>query len=73
VQVARSHELNILQLADLLIGTVMYANRGQFKNEGKTALVNQMRTRSEYNLTRTTLIQENKVNLFRWTPSETGQ
>jgi hypothetical protein len=72
VQIIRSEESEIMQLADLLIGAVSYVNRGQSANSGKVLLVNRMRERSGYSLTRTTLFREEKVNLFRWQPQESG-
>jgi hypothetical protein len=66
IQPVRSHEVEQVQLADLLIGTVGYANRGLDTNAAKLALVQRMRRRSGYELTRTTLLREEKVNLFRW-------
>lgn len=72
VQIIRSEESEIIQLADLLIGAVSYVNRGQTGNRGKMLLVNRIRERSGYSLTRTTLFREEKVNLFRWQPQEAG-
>lgn len=69
VQTVRSHEVEMIQLADLLIGTVSYVNRGLSTSSAKLALVERMRQRSGYDLTRTTLYLESKVNLFRWHPS----
>ena len=66
VQLIRSHEIEILQLADLFIGAIAYANRGLSTSPAKVALVERMRERSGYELTKTTLIRESKVNLFRW-------
>ncbi len=66
VQIVRSHEVEILQLADLLIGIISYANRRLSTNGAKISLVERMRQRSGYLLTRTTLLREGKVNLFRW-------
>jgi len=66
VQLVRSHEVEILQLADLLIGVISYANRDLDSSEAKLHLPHRMRERSQYALTRTTLLQEEKVNLFRW-------
>ncbi len=63
VQTVRSHEVEQLQLADLLIGTVEYANRGLYGNSAKIALVDRMRKRSGYALTQSTLPREEKVNL----------
>jgi len=66
VQTVRSHEIELLQLADLLIGAVSYANRQLSGSPAKMALVKRMQQRSGYNLIRTTLYRENKVNLFLW-------
>jgi len=66
VQTVRSHEVEPLQLTDLLVGIVSYVNRGLSSNSAKVALVERMRKRSGYNLTRTNLLRESKVNLFVW-------
>jgi hypothetical protein len=70
VQQVRSHEVEALQLADLLIGAVNYANRGAEGSPAKSALVERIRKRSRYSLTRSTLLREQKFNLFRWEPQE---
>lgn len=70
VQTVRSYEVELLQLADLLIGVISYVNRGLSGNAAKVALVNKMRERSNYNLLQTNLLRENKVNLFVWHASE---
>jgi hypothetical protein len=70
MQTVRSHEIEQVQLADLLIGAVSYANRGLMTSPAKIILINRMRLRSGYRLTQTTLYRENKVNLFRWQPRE---
>lgn len=70
IQIVESHHVNLLQLTDLLTGTVSYANRQLTTNEGKVELVNYMQERSGYGLTRSTLLRENKVNIFRWKASE---
>jgi len=70
LQVVRSHEVDILQLTDLLIGAISYANRRLEGNEGKQRLVKRIRHRSGYSLTATTLLQERKINLFRWHAKE---
>lgn len=66
IQTLRSHEVEQVQLADLLIGTISYANRKLNTNAAKVDIVERMKTRSHYSLTRTTLLREDKVNLFRW-------
>lgn len=70
VQSVRSHEVAILQLADLLIGALNYANRRLETSVPKTALVRRLHERSRYDLARSTLPRESKVNLFVWTPQE---
>jgi len=70
LQLVRSHEIEQLQLADLLIGAISYLNRGLRGSDTKLALIERMRQRSGYDLTRTTLLREQKVNLFRWHAQE---
>jgi len=66
VQTVRSHETELLQLADLLIGIISYANRDLSTSQAKRSLVDRMRQRSRYRLTQSTLLRESKVNLFCW-------
>jgi len=70
VQTVRSHEVQILQLADILIGAVGYVNRAIQTSTAKLALVERIRHRSGYSLTQTTLYREEKTNLFLWRPRE---
>jgi hypothetical protein len=70
IQTVRSHEVEQIQLVDLLIGIISYANRGITSSSAKLSLVGRMRKRSHYQLTRTTLLAERKVNLFRWEATE---
>ncbi len=70
LQLVHSHEIEQLQMADLLIGAVAYLNRGLQGNAGKIALIERIRQRSGYCLTKTTLLREEKVNLFRWHAAE---
>ncbi|MGB8344738.1 MAG: DUF3800 domain-containing protein [Ktedonobacteraceae bacterium] len=66
IQTVRSHEVEQIQLVDLLIGAVGYANRNLHTNPAKLALVSRIQHRSHYSLLKTTLLREDKVNLFRW-------
>jgi hypothetical protein len=70
VQPVSSDQIEQVQLADMLIGIVAYANRGLASSSAKAALVDEMRKRTGYSLTRTTLLREDKVNIFKWEPSE---
>jgi len=68
IQQVHSHESEQLQLADLLIGAVKYVNTEVFTSEAKVAIVNRVRERSGYELTRSTLLREEKCNVFVWRP-----
>jgi len=68
VQQIRSHESELMQLADLLIGAVTYANRGLTTSATKRALVERIRTRTGFSLTHTTWMREPKLNLLKWQP-----
>jgi hypothetical protein len=70
IELVRSEHVQQVQLADLLIGAVSYANRGLRANSAKSALVQRMRERSRYVLTKSTLLQSRKVNLFVWQSRE---
>jgi hypothetical protein len=72
VQQVRSHEVELVQLADLLTGAVSYANRALESSAAKVALVARIRERSKYSLVRTTLLREQKMNIFVWQPQEVG-
>jgi hypothetical protein len=66
VQVVESHAVEQLQLVDLLIGAVGYANRALTSSAAKNALVTRIRERTGYTLTRPTLLRESKFNVFVW-------
>ena len=70
LQLVRSHEVEQIQLVDLFIGIVAYANRKLQGSEAKKSLVARLRQRTGYKLTETTLLREEKVNLFCWDPRE---
>jgi len=72
VQTVRSEEIGLIQLADLLIGVVGYENRGLKNSRAKTLLVERVKELSGYSLTKSTLLRENKFNLFHWQASEVG-
>jgi transcription termination factor NusB len=66
VQTVHSHEIELLQLADLIIGVVSYANRNLSTSPAKNDLVEITRRKSGYSLSRSTLFRESKFNLFIW-------
>lgn len=73
IQQIRSHESEILQVADLLLGAVSYVNRGGSENKGKLILIDEIKKKSGYLLNRTTLMRETKFNIFCWNPRNTSE
>ena len=70
VQQVRSHEVEILQLADLLVGATAYVNRELSNSKAKNELINLIKHRSKYSLTKSTLLKERKFNVFIWEPQK---
>lgn len=66
IQQVKSHEVELIELSDFLIGAVMYTNRGLTTSSAKLELISQMKSKSTYSLTKSTLLRENKVNIFIW-------
>lgn len=75
LQPIRSDEVQIMQIVDILIGAVCYQNRffpKDFeKNAGKLQIIDLIKKRSNYSLTKTTLLREDKMNLFVWDARDT--
>lgn len=70
VQQVRSHEVEILQLTDLLTGAIAYINRGLVGSKSKSSLITLIKQRSKYSLTKSTLLRERKFNIFIWEPQK---
>lgn len=70
IQTVRSHEVQVLQLCDILLGAVSYVNRDLATSVAKQELANRVRTRSGYGLRRTTLYGKSKFNVFVWQASK---
>lgn len=70
IQNVHSHEIEQMQIADLLIGCVLAANRPRRVMTAKKQLVDKVRELSGYCLTKTTVLKEEKVNLFHWSACE---
>jgi hypothetical protein len=66
VQVLESAQVQQLQLADFLIGAVSYVNRGLSSSSAKTRLVKKITEKTSYSLLKSTLMREEKFNLFVW-------
>ena len=72
VQQIRSHESEIMQLADLLIGGVSYHNRALASSDAKLGVIARIQERSGKSLHRTTWPKEPKFNLLRWQAESGG-
>jgi len=68
MQHVHSHDIGLLQLADLLIGAVSFVARGQAGSPAKRRIVELIKQKSGLSLTRSTLPGAVKVNLCFWRP-----
>jgi Protein of unknown function (DUF3800) len=66
VQNIRSHEAEQMQIADLLIGALSYANRDLQTSEAKLAFVHRLQSRTKLSLKTSTLLGAKKLNVFVW-------
>ena len=70
VQQVRSHEVELLQIADLFAGALTYLHRGIRTSDAKQRLIQEIQTESGFDLLRSTLPKEEKFNLLIWRPQE---
>lgn len=72
VQPIRSEEVQLMQLVDILTGSLTYRHNHPSvtpeMNSTKVEIVNRIIKRSKINLTKTTLPSEGKLNLLIWKP-----
>ena len=70
IQLVRSHESELIQLADFLIGAVAYCNRNDVpkKNPAKVSVIEKVRECSGIDLVHSTPPWEEKFNLFVFQP-----
>lgn len=73
IQPIRSNEVQLMQIIDVLLGAVTYANRefpeGEERSSTKLAIIELIKQRSGYTLQKTTYLRENKFNIFIWRPN----
>jgi hypothetical protein len=70
IQHVRSKEVELLQLADFLMGAISYKNRGLTSSDTKLKIVNRIVEHSNVSLEKTTPPWEEKFNLFFFSPRE---
>lgn len=68
IQQVDSSDVELVQLTDLLLGAVVYYQRGLTGSAAKLKLIELIKEKSGYSLTRSTLYKEDKFNLFFWKP-----
>lgn len=66
IQQVHSHEVEQLQLADLIIGALGYVNRELDTSPSKLEIVNRIQKLSGLSLRKNTLLSAKKFNLFVW-------
>lgn len=66
IELVHSHDVLLLQLADLFIGALSYFHRGLQDSSAKLALVEHLRKRSGLRLEQSSLMRAEKFNLFVW-------
>lgn len=73
IQQVHSDEIEVLQLADVLIGAMQFLNRTDVvKSQAKRKIVERMKERSGYDLSKSTLVREPKTNIFYWKGRDNG-
>lgn len=66
IQIVKSDEIELVQIADLLIGVMSYVSRGLDTSTAKNTLVQRVKEKSGYELVKSTLVREDKFNIFVW-------
>ena len=66
LQQVRSHEVELIQLADFLTGAICYVHRELKTSETKLKIIEQIKKKSGYSLSKTTLYKEDKMNILVW-------
>ncbi len=67
-QQIRSHEVELMQMADLLIGALSYAHRSLDTNEGKNKVLKIIETSIGKKVLTSSEKNEDKFNVFVWKP-----
>ena len=72
IQHVRSHDIGLLQLADLFTGAISYHARGLSSSTAKNDIIRLIKQRTGLSLARSTLPGERKFNICIWRPDNTG-
>lgn len=66
VQAVKSDDVELLQLADILIGALQYSKHSTLADNAKSKLVKYVQDRCGVNFAQNTLLSAGKFNLFHW-------
>jgi len=66
VQQVRSHEVELITIADFFSGALSYFHRGLNTSQAKLKIIEKIKEHSGYSLNRSTLYKEDKFNIFIW-------
>jgi hypothetical protein len=72
IELVRSHDVALLQMADLLTGALSYTHRGKSGSKAKQSIVDHIRLRSSHNLLRSTVPKAEKFNVLVWRSETEG-
>lgn len=67
-QQIRSHEVELMQLVDVLIGALSYKQRALEENEGKKKVIEVIENSIGKRILDTSSVSEDKFNIFVWRP-----
>jgi len=67
-QQIRSHEVELMQVTDLLAGALSYYHRNLSGNEGKEKLIKQIENSIGKNMFTSSTVDEDKFNVLVWKP-----
>ncbi len=70
MQPIRSYESTLLQLTDIIIGSITYYYRKLNKNESKLKIIKTIQEKSIYGLDQNTPYKKDKFNIFIWDPNK---
>lgn len=66
VQPIRSHEVEIMQIVDIIIGAIAYKNKKINTSSSKLEIIELIEKRSNANLLYSSVLREKKLNVFMW-------
>jgi hypothetical protein len=68
IQHVRSHEVELLQLADFFLGAVAYRHRSLSGSKAKESVINHIESKTQRSLLNITPLSEIRFNVFVWQP-----